>query len=47
MAVIQIRIIVSFTLNFCQKYKKSNWNHDILSQTLNFTLVKTQKLEIT
>ena len=32
-AVIQTCIlrIISFTLNFCQKYKKSNRNHDILS----------------
>ena len=31
MKVIQICIIISFTLNYCQKYKKSNRNHHILS----------------
>ena len=45
-AVIQIGMIISFILNFYQKYKKSNRNHNILSQTFNFTLVKTQELTL-
>ena len=38
MAVIEICEIISFTLNFGQKYKKSNRNHYILLYTLKFTL---------
>ena len=40
MGVIQILIIFFFTLDFCQKHKKSNRNHDIFSETFNFTLVE-------
>ena len=40
MAAIEICVIISFTLNFCEKYKKSNWNHYILLYTLKFTLVE-------
>ena len=44
MALIQIGIIISFILNFLPEIIKSNRDHDILSQTFSFTLVKTQKL---
>ena len=40
MAVIQIRRIISFTLNFFQKFKKPNKNHDILSETFSLTPVE-------
>ena len=40
MAVTEICVIISFTLNFCQKYEKSNRNHYILLNTLKFTLVE-------
>ena len=40
MAVIEICVIISFTLKFCRKYKKSNRNHYILLYTLKFTLVE-------
>ena len=40
MAVIQIRRIIFFTLNFFQKFKKPNKNHDILSETFSLTPVE-------